>query len=57
MDDLTGNSAERARQLAALESQGSLPPDWVRRQLILVFSAWGDDEKKLDVDAEGREDY
>ena len=57
MDDLTGTSGERARQLAALESQGALQPEWVRRQLDLALSAWSDDEKKLDVDAEGREDY
>jgi hypothetical protein len=57
MDDLTGTSDERARQLAALESNGALTPEWVRRQLDLALSAWGDDEKRLDVDAEGREDY
>ncbi len=57
MDDLTGTSDERARQLAALESQGELSPDWLRRQLGLALSAWKDDEKKLDVNAEGREDY
>ncbi len=57
MDDLTGTSDERARRLAALESQGALPPDWVRRQLDLALTAWGADEKQLDVDAEGREDF
>jgi hypothetical protein len=57
MDDLTGTSDQRARRLAILESQGELPPDWVRRQLDLALSAWSVDEKKLDVDAEGREDF
>ena len=57
MDDLTGTSDERARRLAALEGEGSLSPDWVRRQLDLALSAWKEDEKKLDIDAEGREDF
>ena len=57
MDDLTGTSGERARKLAELESEGALPPDWVRRQLDLALSAWGEDEKTLDIDAEGREDF
>ena len=57
MDDLTGTSDERARRLAALDGEGSLPPDWLRRQLDLALSAWKEDEKKLDIDAEGREDF
>lgn len=57
MDDLTGSSAERARRLAALDAEGPLPPDWLRRQLDLALAAWAEDEKTLDVDAEGREDF
>ena len=57
MDDLTGTSAERAHKLARLEAEGALPPEWVRRQLDLALSAWGEDEKTLDIDAEGREDF
>ncbi|NEN05917.1 hypothetical protein G3T36_08520 [Diaminobutyricibacter tongyongensis] len=57
MDDLTGNAAQRAHQLAKLEAEGALPPDWVRRQLDLVLIEWDEDEKALDIDAEGREDF
>lgn len=54
MDDLTGTSAERAHRL---DAEGPLPPEWVRRQLDLALAAWADDEKTLDVEAEGREDF
>lgn len=57
MDDLTGSADERTRQLARLESDRSLPPDWVRRQLGLVLEAWAADEKTLDINAEGHEDF
>lgn len=57
MDDLTGTSAERAHALARLEAEGPLPSEWVRRQLDLALAAWAEDEKTLDVDAEGREDF
>jgi hypothetical protein len=57
MDDLTGSSTERARRLAKLEAEGPLPPDWVRRQLDLALIGWAEDEKALDIDAEGREDF
>ena len=57
MDDLTGGAGERARRLAALASEGPLEPEWLRRQLELALEAWEGDEKKLDVDAETREDY
>jgi hypothetical protein len=57
MDDLTGSSEERVRQLARLESEGPLPPEWLRRQLGLALDAWAAAEKELDIDAEGREDY
>jgi hypothetical protein len=57
MDDLTGSSEERARQLTRLESEGPLPPEWVRRQLGFALEAWAADQKALDIDAEGREDY
>ncbi len=57
MDDLSGTSGERARQLARLEVNGPLPAEWVRRQLDLVLVAWAADEKSLDIDAEGREDF
>ena len=57
MDDLTGAAGERARQLARLESQGTLEPAWPRRQLGLALEAWAADEKTLDVDAETREDF
>lgn len=57
MDDLTGTSAERAHRLARLDAEGPLPPEWVRRQLDLALAAWADDEKTLDVEAEGREDF
>lgn len=57
MDDLTGTAAERARQLAKLEAEGPLPPDWVRRQLDLVLVEWDEDETALAIDAEGREDF
>jgi hypothetical protein len=57
MDDLTGTAGQRARRLIQLESEGSLPPEWLRRQLDLALVAWADDEKTLDIDAEGREDF
>lgn len=57
MDDLTGTSAERAHRLGRLDAEGPLPPEWVRRQLDLALAAWADDEKTLDVEAEGREDF
>ena len=59
MDDLTGSSTERAHRLASLEGEADapLPPEWVRRQLGLALAAWAEDERKLDVDAEGREDF
>ncbi len=57
MDDLTGTSGERLRQLAALEGAGALPSDWLLRQLQLALEAWAVDQKTLDIDAEGREDF
>lgn len=57
MDDLTGTSGERTRQLAQHASNGPLPPDWLHRQLELTLAAWADDEKTVIVDLEGREDY
>ncbi|WP_308466580.1 hypothetical protein [Rathayibacter soli] len=57
MDDLTGAADERTRQLARFESEGPLTSDWLRRQLELVLEAWAADEKTLDIDAEGREDF
>ena len=57
MDDLTGDAGERARRLAALEAEGQLEPEWLRRQLGLVLEAWAADEKTLDVEAETHEDF
>lgn len=57
MDDLTGTSDERARKLAELEADGPMPPEWVRRQLLLVLEAWGADEALVVVEAEGHEDF
>lgn len=57
MDDLTGTASQRARRLLELESEGSLSAEWLRRQLDLALVAWADDEKTLDIDAEGREDF
>jgi hypothetical protein len=57
MDDLTGTAGQRARRLLELESDGSLSAEWLRRQLDLALVAWADDEKTLDIDAEGREDF
>jgi hypothetical protein len=57
MDDLTGTSGERARQLSRFESEGPLPAEWLRRQLVLVLEAWAADQKVLDIEAEGHEDF
>ncbi|WP_431280047.1 hypothetical protein [Leifsonia poae] len=57
MDDLTGSAGERTRQLIRLESEALLEAEWLRRQLALVLDAWAADEKTLDVEAEGREDF
>ncbi|MFF1877746.1 hypothetical protein [Leifsonia sp. NPDC058230] len=57
MDDLTGTSGERARQLSRLEAEGPLQADWLRRQLVLVLEAWAEDQKVLDIEAEGHEDF
>jgi hypothetical protein len=57
MDDLTGTAGERARQLVRLESEGKPTAEWMRRQLALILEAWEADEKTLDIDAEGREDF
>jgi hypothetical protein len=57
MDDLTGSSDERVRQLIQLEAEGPLSPEWVRRQLDLALEAWRTDEGILDINAEGREDF
>ncbi|GAA1440482.1 hypothetical protein [Leifsonia poae] len=56
MDDLTGTSGERMRRLAALEAE-ALEAEWLLRQLQLVLEAWAADQKALDIDAEGREDF
>ncbi|HEV7813423.1 MAG TPA: hypothetical protein VGO99_10660 [Leifsonia sp.] len=57
MDDLTGTAGERARQLIQLESDGPLPAEWLRRQLVLVLEVWAADERTLDIEAEGHEDF
>jgi hypothetical protein len=57
MDDLTGTAGERARQLIQLESDGPLPAEWLRRQLVLVLELWAADERTLDIEAEGHEDF
>lgn len=57
MDDLTGGAGERKRRLAALASDGTMEPEWLRRQLELALDDWEADQKTLVVDAEAREDY
>jgi hypothetical protein len=57
MDDLTGTADERMAQLERLDAIGELPADWLRRQLDLALEAWADDETKLDIEQESRNDY
>ena len=57
MDDLTGNAGQRARRLAELETEGAPSAEWLRRQLALALEAWAADEKTLDIEAEGHEDF
>ncbi|MEJ3405053.1 hypothetical protein WDJ51_09940 [Rathayibacter sp. YIM 133350] len=57
MSDLTGGPDERTRQLAQRASEGELDAAWLRRQLDSALAAWGDDESKLDVEKDARQDY
>ena len=56
MEDLSGSAGERAAQFALIASSEH-ETEWLARQLTLVLVAWGDDEARLAIQAEGREDF
>jgi hypothetical protein len=57
MEDLVGTADERMQKLVELDAAGVLSAEWLRDQLTLALLAWADDETRLRVDAEGREDF